>query len=183
MATLVQQGKILYVGSSNFAGWHIAQANEAAKARHFLGLVSEQSLYNLKDRMIELEVIPACREYGLGLIPWSPLAGGLLGGSVAASKIGRRSEKNVRNKAKEAATQIVKYDRFCKQKGEKPADVALAWLLANPVVTAPIIGPRTMEQLKESLRALKIKFTKTELAKLDEIWPGPGGEAPEAYAW
>ena len=183
MATLVQQGKILYVGSSNFAGWHIAQANEAAKARHFLGLVSEQSLYNLKDRMIELEVIPACREYGLGLIPWSPLAGGLLGGSVAASKTGRRSEKGVKKEAKEAATKLAKYERFCKQKGEKLADVALAWLLANPVVTAPIIGPRTMEQLKESLRALKIKFTKTELAKLDEIWPGPGGEAPEAYAW
>ena len=180
MATLVQQGKILYVGSSNFAGWHIAQANEAAKARHFLGLVSEQSLYNLKDRMIELEVIPACREYGLGLIPWSPLAGGLLGGSVAASKTGRRSEKGVK---KEAATQLAKYERFCKQMGEKPADVALAWLLANPVVTAPIIGPRTLEQLKGSLRALKIKFTKAETAKLDEIWPGPGGEAPEAYAW
>ena len=183
METLVQQGKILYVGSSNFAGWHIARANEQARARHFLGLVCEQALYNLKDRMIELEVIPACREYGMGLIPWSPLASGLLGGSVSAAKTGRRADSDVKKDAKAAAAQLAKYEKFCKGKGETPANVALAWLLANPVVTAPIIGPRTMEQLTGSLRALKIKFSKADLTKLDEIWPGPGGEAPEAFAW
>jgi aryl-alcohol dehydrogenase-like predicted oxidoreductase len=183
METLVQQGKILYVGSSNFAGWHIAQANEAAKARHFMGLVSEQSLYNLKDRMIELEVAPACREYGLGIIPWSPLAGGLLGGSISKAKTGRRADKDTKQDAKKHAGQLAAYEKFCKQMGEGPADVALAWLLANPVVTAPIIGPRLMEQLTGSLRALKIKLGKAEMKKLDEIWPGPGGEAPEAYAW
>lgn len=183
METLVQQGKILYVGSSNFAGWHIAKANEIAKARHFLGLVSEQALYNLKDRMIEMEVIPACREYGLGLIPWSPLAGGLLGGSLGLAKTGRRADKDAKQDYKKFETQLGKYEKFCRQKGEKPADVALAWLLTNPVVTAPIIGPRTMEQLTGSLRALKIKFSKADIAKLDEIWPGPGGEAPEAFAW
>ena len=183
METLVQQGKVLYVGSSNFAGWHIAKANEIAKSRHFLGLVSEQALYNLKDRMIEMEVIPACRDYGLGLIPWSPLASGLLGGSLDANKTGRRAEKDVKQDAKKFAAQLRQYEKFCKQKGEKPADVALAWLLANPVVTAPIVGPRTLEQLTGSLRALKIKFTKADLEKLDEIWPRPGGEAPEAFAW
>jgi aryl-alcohol dehydrogenase-like predicted oxidoreductase len=183
MQTLVQQGKILYVGSSNFAGWHIARANEIARSRHFLGLVSEQSLYNLKDRMIELEVIPACREYGLGLIPWSPLASGLLGGAAGQAKTGRRAEKEVKQDAKKFATQLSKYEKFCKQKGEQPADVALAWLLANPVVTAPIIGPRTLEQLTGSLRATRIKFGKSEMAVLDAIWPGPGGEAPEAFAW
>lgn len=183
METLVQQGKVLYVGSSNFAGWHIAKANEIAKSRHFLGLVSEQALYNLKDRMIELEVIPACRDYGLGLIPWSPLASGLLGGSLDANKTGRRAEKDVKQDAKKFAAQLRQYEKFCKQKGEKPADVALAWLLANPVVTAPIVGPRTIEQLTGSLRALKIKFSKADMEKLDEIWPGPGGEAPEAFAW
>lgn len=183
METLVQQGKILYVGSSNFAGWHITRANEIARSRHFLGLVSEQSLYNLKDRMIELEVIPACREYGLGLIPWSPLASGLLGGSVSRAKDGRRAEKGVKQDSKKFATQLSKYEKFCKQKGEQPADVALAWLLTNPVVTAPIIGPRTMEQLTGSLRAIKIKFSKAEMQALDAIWPGPGGEAPEAFAW
>jgi len=183
METLVQQGKVLYVGSSNFAGWHIAKANEIAKSRHFMGLVSEQSLYNLKDRMIELEVIPACRDYGLGLIPWSPLASGLLGGSVGADKSGRRAEKDTKGDFKKYGAQLDKYEKFCAKKGQKPADVALAWLLANPVVTAPIIGPRTMEQLTGSLRALKIKFSKADMEELDAIWPGPGGEAPEAFAW
>jgi aryl-alcohol dehydrogenase-like predicted oxidoreductase len=183
MEVLVQQGKILYVGSSNFAGWHISKANEIAKARHFLGLVSEQALYNLKDRMIEMEVVPACSDYGLGLIPWSPLAGGLLGGMLGKVKTGRRAEKEREQDAKKFATQLSQYEKFCKQMGEMPADVAVAWLLTNPVVTAPIIGPRTLEQLTGSLRALKIKFSKAEMAKLDEIWPGPGGEAPEAFAW
>ena len=183
METLVQHGKILYVGSSNFAGWHIAKANEIAKSRHFLGLVSEQALYNLKDRMIEMEVIPACRDYGMGLIPWSPLASGLLAGSLGKEKTGRRAEEGVEKEVKKFASQLNQYEKFCKQKGEKAADVALAWLLANPVVTAPIVGPRTIDQLTGSLRALKIKFSKADIAKLDEIWPGPGGEAPEAFAW
>lgn len=183
METLVQQGKILYVGSSNFAGWHIAKANEIANARHFLGLVSEQCLYNLKDRMVEMEVLPACRDYGMAVIPWGPLASGVLAGIGGTEKAGRRAEGDVKDDFKKYAKQIEKYQTFCKKKGKNPADVALAWLLANPVVTAPIIGPRTMDQLTGSLRALKIKFTKAEMEELDKIWPGPGGEAPEAFAW
>ena len=183
METLVQQGKVLYVGSSNFAGWHIAKAQEAAKARHFMGLVSEQCLYNLKDRMSELEVLPASKDYGLGIIPWSPLAGGLLGGILQKIKGGRRANEDTQKDVKKFHTQIEAWEKFCKKMGEKPADVALAWLLANPVVTAPIIGPRTVEQLTGSLRALKIKLNKEAMKKLDEIWPGPGGDAPEAYAW
>jgi aryl-alcohol dehydrogenase-like predicted oxidoreductase len=183
METLVQQGKVLYVGSSNFAGWHIAKAQEAAKARHFMGLTSEQCLYNLKDRMSELEVLPAAKDYGLGVIPWSPLAGGLLGGVLQKIKDGRRADEDTQKDVKKYRAQLEAWEKFCKQMGEKPADVALAWLLANPVVTAPIIGPRTLEQLTGSLRALKIKLSKVEMKKLDEIWPGPGGEAPEAYAW
>lgn len=181
--TLVAQGKLLYVGSSNFAGWHIAKANEAAKARHFMGLVSEQSLYNLKDRMIELEVIPACKDYGLGLIPWSPLAGGLLGGALEKLEKGRRASEDKQKQIDENRPQLEKWEAFCKELGEHPADVALAWLAANPVVTAPIIGPRTLEQLTGALRALELKLDEATLKKLDEIWPGPGGEAPEAYAW
>jgi len=183
MQTLVQQGKVLYVGSSNFAGWHIAQAQETARARHFMGLVSEQSLYNLKDRMIELEVVPACRSYGLGILPWSPLAGGLLGGVLQKIKEGRRASKDTQKEIEKKRAKLEAWEKFCKEMGEKPADVALAWLLHNPAVTAPIIGPRTMEQLTGSLRALKVKLNKAALTKLDEIWPGPGGEAPEAYAW
>ena len=183
MEVLVQQGKVLYVGSSNFAGWQIVKANEAAKARHFMGLVCEQSLYNLDARMIELEVIPACKDYGLGLIPWSPLAGGLLGGVLEKIEKGRRASDDMQKKIEEKRPKLEAWEAFCKEMGEKPADVALAWLLNNPVVTAPIIGPRTMEQLTGALRVLKIKLNKGALKKLDEIWPGPGGEAPEAYAW
>jgi aryl-alcohol dehydrogenase-like predicted oxidoreductase len=179
--TLVRQGKVLYYGSSNFAGWQIAGANEAAKSRHFMGLVCEQSRYNLTVRQPELEVIPACRHYGLGFIPWSPLAGGILGGGMKRIKDGRRA--GAKKEYLRYAKQIGAYDRFCSRLGEKPADVALAWMLMNPVVTAPIIGPRTMQQLDGSLRSLKIKLDKKKLAELDVIFPGPGGEAPEAYAW
>ncbi len=183
LEVLVQQGKVIYVGSSNFAGWHIAQAQEAAKARHFMGLVSEQSLYNLRERSIELEVIPVCRAYGLGLIPWSPLDGGMLGGMLQKAKAGRRANPDLQKRAKPYLSKIRAYEAQCKAWGENPADVALAWLLHNPIVTAPIIGPRTLEQLDGSLRALKIKLNKTELEELNALFPGPGGEAPEAYAW
>jgi aryl-alcohol dehydrogenase-like predicted oxidoreductase len=183
MQTLVQQGKVIYVGSSNFAGWQIAKANEAARNMHFMGLVSEQSLYNLADRMIELEVIPACRDYGLGMIPWSPLAGGLLGGVLEKVSKGRRTSKESAKQLQKFRPQVESYEAFCRELGEKPADVALAWMLHNPAVTAPIIGPRTLEQLTGSLRALEIKLKVDSLKRLDEIWPGPGGEAPEAYAW
>jgi aryl-alcohol dehydrogenase-like predicted oxidoreductase len=183
MELLVQQGKVIYAGSSNFAGWHIARAQETAKPRYFMGLVSEQSLYNLKARMVELEVLPACKAYGLGVIPWSPLAGGLLGGVLQKIEAGRRLEKDTQKEIEEKRPQLEAWEAFCKELGEKPADVALAWLLHNPVVTAPIIGPRTMEQLTGSLRALEIKLDDAALKKLDELWPGPGGEAPEAYAW
>ena len=183
MQVLVQQGKVIYVGSSNFAGWHIAQANETARARGFMGLVSEQCLYNLKDRMVELEVLPACRAYGLGVIPWSPLAGGILGGALQKFKEGRRAERSRQEDIVKYHPQLKAWEKFCQELGEKPAAVALAWLLTNPAVTAPIIGPRTLEQLTGALRALKIKLNKAALKNLDAIWPGPGGEAPEAFAW
>ncbi len=161
--TLVQQGKVIYFGSSNFAGWHIAEASEIARHRHFLGLVCEQSHYNLNVRMPELEVIPACQKYGLGLIPWSPLAGGLLGGALQKATEGRRSGIDIeKNRAK-----LEPWEALCKDLGEKPADVALAWLLSNPVVTAPIIGPRTMEQLDGPLRALEITLSEDTHTKLN----------------
>jgi aryl-alcohol dehydrogenase-like predicted oxidoreductase len=186
MEVLVQQGKVIYVGSSNFAGWHIAQANEAAKARHFLGLVCEQSLYNLIDRTVELEVIPACQAYGLGLIPWSPLKSGVLAGSAGGSSKpteGRRAGDLAQRTLAKHKSALARYEAFCQDLGEKPADVALAWLLANPVVTAPIVGPRTEDQLTGALRAAEIQLDQDALKELDEIFPGPGGAAPEAYAW
>ncbi len=183
MEQLVREGKVLYVGSSNFAGWHIAKAQAHAAKRNFMGLVSEQSLYNLSARMVELEVIPTCEDYGLGLIPWSPLGGGLLGGVLKKISEGRRASERMQESIEKHRPQIEAYESFCQDMGENPADVALAWLLHNPVVTAPIIGPRTLEQLNGSLRALELKLSEDVLTKLDEIWPGPGGPAPEAYAW
>ncbi len=183
MEILVRDGKVLYVGSSNFAGWHITQAQAEAKARGFMGLVSEQSLYNLNARMIELEVIPACQSYGLGLIPWSPLAGGLLGGVLQKASDGRRKSENIQKEIAKYRKQIKAYETFCEELGEKPADVALAWLLHQPAVTAPIVGPRTIEQLDGNLHALEVVLAADTLEKLDQIWPGPGGTAPEAYAW
>jgi aryl-alcohol dehydrogenase-like predicted oxidoreductase len=183
MEQLVREGKVIYVGSSNFAGWHIAQANEIARSRNFLGLVSEQSLYNLRARTVELEVIPACQGYGLGLIPWSPLAGGLLGGALAKAAEGRRANEGLQREVERHRAQLEAYEALCAELGEQPADVALAWLLSNPIVTAPIIGPRTLAQLSGSARALELTLDEGALGRLDAIWPGPGGAAPEAYAW
>jgi aryl-alcohol dehydrogenase-like predicted oxidoreductase len=183
MEQLVREGKVLYTGSSNFAGWHIAKAQGAARDRRFMGLVSEQSLYNLNDRMVELEVLPACRDFGLGVIAWSPLGGGLLGGILQKIEEGRRASENVQKELEKARPRIEAYEALCSEIGERPADVALAWVLSNSALTGPIVGPRTQQQLDESLRALEIELSAETLKKLDEIFPGPGGAAPEAYAW
>jgi aryl-alcohol dehydrogenase-like predicted oxidoreductase len=180
---LIKQGKVVYVGSSNFAGWDIATACQEASKRGIVGLVSEQSLYNLDNRMLELEVIPACRHYGLGLIPWSPLAGGLLGGALQKHKVGRRSDKDFHKQLEAKREKLEQYETLCKKIGYPPAEVALAWLLNNPVVTAPIVGPRTIDQLESAVRAASIQLDEEVIKKLDEIFPGPGGEAPMAYAW
>ena len=181
--SLVKQGKVVYVGSSNFAGWDIATACQEASKRGMMGLVSEQSIYHLDNRMVELEVIPACRNYGLGLIPWSPLGGGLLGGALEKVQSGRRKSEDFEKKVQQKKGQLERYEALCKELGEPPAAVALAWLLHNPIVTAPIIGPRTIEQLESAVRATEITLDEDVLKKLDEIFPGPGGEAPMAYAW
>jgi NDP-hexose C3-ketoreductase / dTDP-4-oxo-2-deoxy-alpha-D-pentos-2-ene 2,3-reductase len=205
MDVLRTQGKIIYAGSSNFAGWHIAQAQEAAVRRQAFGLVSEQSLYNLAARTVELEVLPACQGYGIGVIPWSPLHGGLLsgvlrrqdpGGAGGAGGQGARGQgaggqgaggRSSGGRAAEAIQQmrpqIEAYEAFCAELSEEPAVVALAWLLHQPAVTAPIVGPRTLEQLTGALRALEVTLDEKALGRLDEIFPGPGGAAPEAYAW
>jgi len=186
MEVLRNQGKIIYVGSSNFAGWHIAQAQETARRRNFLGLSSEQSLYNLLARTIELEVLPAAQHYGVGVIPWSPLQSGLLGGIIkkqASGEAGRSSDGRTNRRLEKLRPQIQAWEDFCAARGEDPADTALAWLLHQPGVTAPIIGPRTLAQLDGSLRSLDIELDETAMKELDTMFPGPGGQAPEAYAW
>lgn len=179
----VQQGKILYSGSSNFAGWHIAQAQEAAARRNYNGLVSEQSIYNLLTRNVELEVIPAAQQYGLGLIPWSPLHGGLLGGVLKKERDGvRRLEGRAAETLKKHEEQIRQYEDLADDLGHEPGDVALAWLLHQPAVTAPIVGPRTQEQLDAAIRALDVTLDADALKRLDDIFPGHR-TAPEDYAW
>jgi aryl-alcohol dehydrogenase-like predicted oxidoreductase len=183
MEVLVAQGKILYAGSSNFAGWHIAQANDAAAARDFFGLVSEQSIYNLMTRDIELEVLPAAKAYGVGVIPWSPLQGGLLGGVLKKEREGRR---RLSGRAQETVErnreQIEAYEDLCDEIGEEPGSVALAWLLHQDGVTGPIIGPRTAGQLEDAQRAVSLKLDDKVLERLDSIFPGYR-PAPENYAW
>ena len=183
MEQLYREGKVLYVGSSNFAGWHLAQAQEMAKQRHFLGLISEQSLYNLNDRMIELEVIPACEAYGIALLPWSPIARGLLAGALQPTTTGRRADEDLQKTIEKYRPQLEAYEQLCREAGEAPAHIALAWLLHQQAVTAPIIGPRTLDQLNGTMRALELTLSKDFLKRLDDIFPGPGGPAPEAYAW
>ncbi len=175
MDQLKRQGKILYVGSSNFAGWHIARANEIAGWRHSLGLATEQSIYNLIERTVELEVIPAVREYGMGLIVWSPLGGGLLAGALEKVVEGRRSQGYMVEEIEGMRGRLEQYEALCKELGEQPAHVALAWLLHQPGVTAPIIGPRTEEQLLGSMRALEISLSDEVLVKLDRDLPGARG--------
>jgi len=178
---LRQQGKILYLGSSNFAGWNLAQYQEFARATGRTGLVSEQSVYSLANRAIELEVVPAARHYGIGLLPWSPLAGGLLGGIL------RKGDRSRSAKALEApgvsVEQVERYEALADEWGHEPAELGLAWLLHQPQVASVVSGPRTAAQLTSAIAALDIALSAEQLAALDEVWPGPGGEAPEAYAW
>jgi aryl-alcohol dehydrogenase-like predicted oxidoreductase len=183
MEVAVQQGKVLYTGSSNFAGWHIAQAQEAARSRHFTGLVSEQSIYNLIVRDVERETLPAARHYGLGMIPWSPLNGGLLGGVIEKTEEGsRRLEGRSADYVAEHRDQLVAYEDLARELGHAPGELALAWLLHQPGVTGPITGPRTMAQLESAVAAVDVELDEAALARLDEIFPGHR-TAPEDYAW
>ncbi|GLH98438.1 aldo/keto reductase [Phytohabitans aurantiacus] len=189
MEILVAQGKVLYVGSSNFAGWDLARAQESAAHRNFLGLVSEQCLYNLLTRHVELELLPAAQHYGIGVIPWSPLHGGLLGGAIRKLAEGGAGQRTKGGRAAggltEHRTTIEAYEKLSADLGHDPANVALAWLLSRPGVTAPIIGPRTVEQLDATLGAFDVTLSDQVLNQLDELFPpiGNGGSGPEAWAW
>ncbi|MEO0586841.1 MAG: aldo/keto reductase [Planctomycetota bacterium] len=181
--TLRKQGKIIYVGSSNFAGWDIATSNMFAQGRGIPGLRSEQSVYNLSNRMAELEVVPACQHFGMGLIPWSPLAGGLLAGALERVEGGRRASEQFRARVEANRAKLEPYESLAKQLGITPAQLGLAWLWHQPAVTSNIVGPRTVEQLTSAVDAASISLDDGVLRQLDELFPGPGGAAPNAYAW
>jgi len=182
MEQLIRHGKILYVGSSNFAGWQIAQAQCVATARNLLGLVAEQCRYSLAARGVEEDLVPACRALGIGILPYGPLRGGLLAGGTPGATTGRRSGEGTHKLLEKHKAQIDSYEILCREIGVEPAHVAHAWLLQRPGVTSPIIGPRTLEQMEHSLRSAEVKLTDEVLTRLDAIWPGPG-EAPESFGW
>ncbi|MBV9445817.1 MAG: aldo/keto reductase [Streptosporangiaceae bacterium] len=183
MEMLVAQGKVRYVGSSNHAGWHIAACQESAIRGHRFGLASEQCLYNLLVRNAELEVIPAAQAYGIAILVWSPLHGGLLGGALRKLAEGR-AVKSAQGRAAEALAvhraRIAGYERFCSEIGRDPAEVGMAWVLSKPGVTAIVAGPRTPEQLDGAIRAASAGLSCAERTRLDEMFPALG-EAPEAW--
>ncbi|MGM1029058.1 MAG: aldo/keto reductase [Actinomycetota bacterium] len=179
LSALRAQGKILYAGSSNFAGWHLAQYAERAAHRRAPRLVSEQSVYNLTQRSIELEVAAAALEYGIGLLPYSPLAGGLLGG-ILTKRDSARSRQHPR--LEQHRTAIERHEALAREAGISPAQLAFAWLRSRPAVSSIVVGPRTVEQLRDAATGVAIELEPAVLAELDEIWPGPG-QAPDAYAW
>ncbi len=177
----IHQGKIGYVGSSNFAGRDLVKAQYEAKSRGYLGLVSEQHKYSLLCRLPELEVLPAAEEHGIGVIAWSPLDGGVLNGIMKPEQGSRASTQL--GKLEQLQPQLEQFSKLCAELGESEATVALAWTLVHPAMTAPIIGPRTLKQFEDSLRVVEVKLSGDVLARIDEIFPGPGGDAPKAYAW
>ncbi len=180
MEKLVQDGKVLYIGSSNFPAWQIAKASENAKRRNFLGLVSEQSIYNLCERTVELELLPACEDYGIGFLCWSPLNGGALAKRTTSDD---RNDDPGNEKWRNRQSRLDGWFSFCAEKGRSPESVAQAWLLANPLVTSIVIGPSKVSHFRSSLDSVGVHLEQDELERVDEIWPGPGGPAPEAYAW
>ncbi|GAB3011993.1 aldo/keto reductase [Streptomyces pseudoechinosporeus] len=182
MEQLVRDGKVSYVGSSNFAGWDVALAQSAATARHFMGLTSEQSLYNLAVRAVELELIPALRHLGIGLIPYSPLHAGLLTGVLESTTEPHNWSASMQQRIEAHRDQLEAYEGLCRELGAKPTHVALAWLLHNPAVSTTVTGATTSEQLRSNLGALSVQLDDEVMERLDRIWPGPG-EAPQAYAW
>ena len=182
---LMAQGKIGYVGSSNFAGWDLAVAQAAARERHCFGLVSEQHKYNLLCRWPELEVLPAAGHLGIGVLAYSPLAGGMLGGgALPGDERSRRARLAQRRPPDEQTVRrLHEFEELCRERQETVANVATAWILAQPALNAAIIGPRTLEQLQQVLPAADMQLDDPVLTRLDALFPGPGGSAPEAYAW
>jgi len=185
---LVRAGKVRYIGASNYPAWRLMEAIWQSDKHDCARFDCYQPEYSLMERkLFEYEAMPLCKHYGLGVIPYSPLAGGFLTGKYrrgADRPDSVRADGILQRYGGEMGWDLIEMLEGIGKGYEKTiAQTALAWLLTNPVVTAPIIGPRTMQQLTDAMHALDIKLSEETLKKLDEIWPGPGGQAPEAYAW
>lgn len=173
----IAQGKISYVGSSNFEAYDLAKAQWAADKRGSLGLVTEQHRYSLIRRYCERDLIPACEDLGLGLICWSPLAAGLLGGN-ALKKQKEQSRSGRAQLTEHQVEQLTAYGELCQELGYSQANVGLAWLMHQKAVTAPLTGPRTVEQLRAAIPSADIRMDQETLNRLDEIFP-PCPPVPE----
>ena len=188
---VVHRGDVRYIGTSNFPGWGLAKFQMAAWQRGFTGIVSEQSMYNLLNRAPELEVLPAALNLGIGVIPYMPLAGGLLTGKMASLPGSRTAdvEKEYGISLGADNLQFKAFSALCRELGETETVVAIAWTLAQPAVASPIIGIRTVEQLDGLERAAELVLPDEALQRLDEIFninkgrPLKSGAAPEAYSW
>ncbi len=178
---LMRAGKISNLGSSHLAGWHIATFNQEASKNDLPGFVSEQCAYSLLRRSFELEVLPACHAFGMAVTASSPLASGLLGGILRAPSERRRAEPSTQQALATLRPQLGAWEALCQDVGHAPADVALAWLLHSPWVTAPLVGPRTVEQLETALCALDVEWSSELAQAIDRIFPGPVREAPDAF--
>ena len=187
---LVADGKVLYMGSSNFPGWSLAKFQAAAMQRGSMGFVSEQSMYNLLCRWPELEVLPAALDLGIGVIPYMPLAGGILTAKVQ-SEPNSRTESVENEYGVSVSSNLVKaFQALCSDLGESPVAVAIAWTLAQPAVSSAIVGIRTLAHLADMERASELDLDEGTLQRLDELFDTNKGRpirtaqpAPEAYAW
>jgi aryl-alcohol dehydrogenase-like predicted oxidoreductase len=196
---LVRSGKVRYVGSSTFAAWQVVESLWVSKEYGLNRFVTEQPPYNLLDRQIERELLPALKSYGFGVIPWSPLAGGFLSGKY--QRKGAQPEGRFQDGTHMRAPALLNSDRafdavealegLAREKGYSVSQLAIGWTLQQPVITSPIIGPRTLEQLEDNLKALDVKLGKEDLAHIDRISP-PGGVivpfyqaafGPSEYRW
>lgn len=188
---LQNSGEVIYMGTSNHPGWALASLQIAATQRGGLGLVSEQHMYNLFCRYPELEVLPAAKRFGVGILVYMPLSGGLLTGNRkpdAGSRTAAVAEEY--GITLEGNTMLDDYEALCKEIGEEPRNVAIAWTLAHPAVTSAIVGVRTVEQLEGVIRAAEIELEPDVVKRLNDIFPVSQGrelrnneETPEAYAW
>jgi aryl-alcohol dehydrogenase-like predicted oxidoreductase len=177
--TLVDHGKVRYVGASTMSGWQFTKALYEADVNNFERFVSMQAEYNLVDRHEEANVLPVCRDQGVGVIPWSPLAGGFLTGKYERGEApaeGRAADdEHTQNRFTEDNWAVLDEVRtLADGKGTTPVGISLAWLLAKDVVDAPIVGPRTLEHLDEQVAALSISLSDDEIERL---------EAPKTPVW
>lgn len=186
---LIRAGKVRYIGTSTYAAWQSVEALWTSKELGLNRFVSEQPPYNLADRRIERELLPMAQTFGYGIIPWSPLAGGLLTGKYGRDKQApegaRYADPSRRNAAQRVTEQLYDalegFEKVAKEKGVSMSQLALAWVMNQPGVTSPIIGSRTMEQLQDNLKAVDVEITDADRSAIDEVVP-PGSAVSDFYS-